>query len=574
MEVSLELERQPDAARMTLPRMLDDLASRHGRAPALRVAGEGGETVRELDYETLREDAHALARGLVGTGVGKGTRVAVWMGNNPDWVVAAFAVSLAGGVLVPLNTFATADERSFILRHSDAAVLLMQPTLLGRDLVAELLAAHPALPGATPGRLRCADLPCLRAIHVLGDAAAARGGIGPWSSLLAAGADVEPSLLAAIADEVHPSDDAVLIYTSGTTAHPKGVLHMQRAPVIQSWRFGESMGLCPDDLMLTAQPFFWTAGITMSLGAALTSGTPLLLEEKFDAGRFLELVETCRVTTLNAWPHQEKAMAEHPDAARRDLRSLRHIEFSSPLAPLAGLERDEWGTYGSYGASETFTLSSSLPASAPAALRRDTSGRPLPGMQLKIVDPETGLDLTEPGQQGEIAVRGITFMRGYYKVAPELYLDDHGFFHTQDGGHFDEDGYLHWSGRLSNLIKTGGANVSPLEIESALADREELRIAQAVGVPHPVLGEVIVLCVVPAQGAQVDAAALIEHLRARLARYKVPRHVLQFGADELAFTSNQKLQVGALRDQALRRLEAEGVTLEGVTYRPAAPVGA
>ena len=261
-------------------------------------------------------------------------------------------------------------------------------------------------------------------------------------------------------------------------------------------------------------------------------------------------------------------MAEHPDAKTRVLGSLKHIEFSSPLAPLAGLESDEWGAYGSYGLSETFTLASSLPASAPADLRKRTSGRPLPGMQLKIVDPETGSDVIEAGRAGEIAVRGVTFMRGYYKVDPEFVLDEHGFFHTQDGGHFDDDGYLHWSGRLSNLIKTGGANVSPLEIETALGQREDLRIAQAVGIPHPVLGEVIVLCVVEARGARVDDDELIAHLKARLAVYKVPKHVLRFSADELAFTSNQKLQVGELRELALARLEAEGVTLEGFTYAP------
>jgi len=567
MEVPLELARQPDASRMTLACLLEDVCERFGTNAALRVSGQGGAIDRVLSYTDLRREAVRVARGLVGAGVGKGTHVALLMGNNPDWVLSAFAVGLVGGVLVPVNTFATPDERAFILRHSDAAVLLIQRELLGKDLVADLTATHPEIATGAAGRLRVPSLPCLRSVFCLG-ADERAGGAQPWTELISAGKDVDPELVEAMAAEVHPTDDGVLIYTSGTTAHPKGVLHMQRAAVIQSWRFGESMALGEDDLMLTAQPFFWTAGITMSLGAALTSGATLLLEEKFDAERFLELVEACRVTTLNAWPHQEKAMAEHPSAATRDLGSLRHIEFSSPLAPLAGLEKDEWGTYGSYGLSETFTLSSSLPASAPAELRSRTSGRPLPGMQVKIVDPETGEDLPEPGQKGEIAVRGATFMRGYYKVAPELYLDDNGFFHTQDGGHFDADGYLHWSGRLSNLIKTGGANVSPLEIESALADRDELRIAQAVGVPHPVLGEVIVLCVVAATDAEVDDAALHAVLAERLAVYKRPKLILEFGADDLAFTANAKLQVGELKERAIARLQGDGATIQGVTSRP------
>ena len=183
-------------------------------------------------------------------------------------------------------------------------------------------------------------------------------------------------------------------------------------------------------------------------------------------------------------------------------------------------------------------------------------------------NPESG-EVLPTGESGEIAVKGVTFMRGYYKVDPEKVVDGNGFFRTQDGGSLDAEGRLHWTGRLSNLIKTGGANVSPLEIETALADRDELRIAQAVGVPHPVLGEVIVLCVVPARDAEIDEAALQAHLKERLAVYKRPKHILQFTPDELAFTANAKLQVGELKERAIARLEAENVTIEDVTYKPA-----
>jgi fatty-acyl-CoA synthase len=383
--------------------------------------------------------------------------------------------------------------------------------------------------------------------------------------LLALGEDVSEELLDAIGEEVAPSDDAMIIYTSGTTAHPKGILHSQRAPVIQSWRFAEDMQLTPEDVVFTAQPFFWTAGIAMSLGASLAAGARLLTLEIFEAERALEVIEGEKVTTLHAWPHQEKALAEHPSAAQRDLGSLCKVEFSSPMAALAGLEQDAWGTYGSYGMSETFTLASSLPAWTPADLRAKTSGKPLPGMQLRIVDVESGWPLA-PGESGEIAVKGATFMRGYYKVDPEHYLDEEGFFRTQDGGFIDPDGYLHWKGRLSNLIKTGGANVSPLEIENTLGSRSDIRLALAVGVPHPALGEVIVLCAVPAAGAERDADEIRSVLRSSLAAYKVPRCVLFFAADELQYTGTQKVQVGPLRDAVLARLEAEGAEIEGHRY--------
>jgi acyl-CoA synthetase (AMP-forming)/AMP-acid ligase II len=560
------LRLQPDTSRYCAPRFLEDVAGRGGDRTAIRFEGW------DLSYRALERQARDLARGLLAMGIGKGTRVAVLMANRPEWVVASFAVGLVGGVLIPVNTFATPDERAYILRHSDAAWLLMQPRLLERDLVRELTERHPEIASAAPGALHCPSLPSLRGVAVLEDSAC-QGAMQGVSDLVAAGKDVPETLLDAVAAEVGPSDDGVIIYTSGTTAHPKGVLHFQRAPVIQSWRFAEYMALTPDDVVWTAQPFFWTAGMAMSLGATLAAGACLVLQETFEAGAALEAIAREGATTVHAWPHQEKAMAEHPRAAGTDLSRVTKVEFSSPLAPLAGLEKDAWGTYGSYGLSETFTLASALPASAPADLRKETSGRPLPGMEIRILDTETGAP--QPvGEKGEVAVRGVTLMRGYYKVDPELYLDADGFFRTQDGGWLDADGYLHWTGRLGNLIKTGGANVSPLEIERAVealvAASDDLRVCLAVGVPHPVLGEAIVMCAVRAEGAALDEAAREQQLRAklreRLAAYKVPKRVLFFDAEDLSYTANQKIQVAALRDAALARLQRDAVEIEGVRY--------
>ncbi len=303
----------------------------------------------------------------------------------------------------------------------------------------------------------------------------------------------------------------------------------------------------------------------MSLGATLAAGACLLLQETFDAGAALDLIESERATAVHAWPHQEKALAEHPDAARRHLESVRKVEFSSPLAPLAGIERDEWGTHAAYGLSETFTIASALPARASAESRRGSSGKPLPGMVVQIVDLQTGEPLDED-VEGEIAVRGATLMRGYYKVEPELYLDESGFFRTQDGGWLDKDGHLHWSGRLSNLIKTGGANVSPLEIETALGGYPGLAACLAVGVAHPTLGEVVVLCAVPVEGAALDGEEIRAFLRGRLAAYKVPRRVLLFRESEISYTGSQKIQAGTLRDAALRRLAEERAEIDGFRY--------
>lgn len=558
VDSDLGLEAAPDRSHHTLPAFLREVASRHGDRTALRF---GDET---LGFRDLERRARSVAKGLVASGVGKGTRVGVLMANRPEWAVAAFGAALAGGVVVPVNTYATDEERDYILRHSDTAVLLMQRGLLQHDFPRALARRHPALGEGEPGRVRCPALPFLRAAFALGIEEPV-GAVAPWAALEAAGEGVGDDLLDQIAAEVTPADDGIVIYTSGTTAHPKGVLHYQRAPVIQSWRFAQDLGLTPEDVVWTAQPFFWTAGVCMSLGASLAAGATLLLQEVFEPGAAIAAIARHRATIVHAWPHQEKAIAEHPDASPETLGSARKVNFQSPLAPVVGLEKDEWGTSGTYGLSETFTLASAIPAAAPAERREATSGLPLPGMQLRIVDPESGSPLP-PGEKGEIAVRGVTFMRGYYKVEPELYLDGDGFFHTQDGGHLDTEGYLHWSGRLGNLVKTGGANVSPVEIERALDQLPGLRAGLAVGVPHPVLGELLVLCAVPIPGAELDAETIRAHLRERLSAYKVPRVVLFFGEDELQFTGNQKIQLGPLREAARARLERDGVEVAGHRY--------
>jgi len=544
--------------RLSLGRFLGQVAREHAGRPAIRFEG------RTTSYAELERKSRQLARALVGAGVVKGARVAVQMSNRPEWVVSAFAVGLVGGVLVPVNTFATREDLRYVLRHSDASMLLMQPELRGHRYLADLLGDYPAIARGRPGALRCVDLPQLRRVACLG-IDAPRGGVETWGQLLALEEGVTDELLDAASAEVEPCDDGLLIYTSGTMATPKGVLHTQRAAVLQAWRFADMLRFGPDERVYTTYPFFWTAGIAMSIGATLAAGGRLLLQETFEPGAALELIESERATTIHAWPHQHKALGEHPSAPSRDLSSVRKLALSSPLAPLAGIEKDEYSTGASYGLSETFTIASALPADSPLELRKSTHGRPLPGMRLRILDPASGEPLPV-GQSGEIAVKGVAFMRGYHKVPPESYLDPDGFFRTQDGGWIDSQGYLHWTGRLSNILKTGGANVSPVEIESAVAGHPDVKVGVAVGVPHPTLGDAIVLCVVPTEGATLEEEPMRDFLRQRLAAYKVPKRVLVFREDELSYTANQKVQSAPLKEAALAKLRELGVEIDGHRY--------
>ena len=548
----------PGDPRLTLPGFLREIAERHGPREAI-VSRE-----RRVSYAELESEARALARGLVGAGVVKGAHVALWMANRPEWVIAAFAVGLVGGVLVPVNTFATRRERDHVLRHGDASMLLMQSTLLSHRYLDDLLADHAGIASGRAGRLRVPALPQLRRVFGL-ELREARGGVEPWSALLALGEGVSDALLDALAAEVRPSDDGLVIYTSGTTAEPKGVVHTQRAPVLQAWRYADVFRFAREDRVYTTYPFFWTAGIAMSIGGTLAAGGCLLVEDHFDPGSALDLIERERATTVHAWPHQQKAMGEHASAATRDITSVRKIDFAGPLAKLAGIREDVFGIGASYGLTETFTIASALPTDAPLAARRASNGPALPGTQIRIIDPVTGAPLAA-GEEGEIAVKGATLMRGYHKVLPEQVFDAEGWFHTQDGGHLDVEGLLHWSGRISHLIKTGGANVSPVEIQELLESHTELRLGIPVGVPHPTLGEAIVLCAVAVDGCDPREDDVRAWLRERLAAYKVPRRVLFFRPGELAYTANQKVQVAPLRDAALRRLRAEGAVIDGHRY--------
>jgi acyl-CoA synthetase (AMP-forming)/AMP-acid ligase II len=536
------------AGDLTHGRFIAQVAERYPANEAL-VFGD-----RRLTYAQLHDEVRAFGKGLLALGVTKGAKVAVMLGNRPEFVVAAYGSALVGAVAVPVSTLAAADERDYILGHCDAAVLVTQASLLDRRFVDELVADHPGIGDAEPGRISVAAFPHLRRVVCVG-APSGRPSVEGWDDVVAAGAAVADDVLDAAAASVVPSDDALIIYTSGTTAHPKAVLHRHRGPVVQSWRWREQLALDPSDRVWSPFPFFWTAGLAFVLGGTLASGACFVCQEAFDPGEALELLERERITTVHTFPHSAAALVEHEDAPKRDLSSLRRVAQDSALRRLARIEGDPGDPRAAYGLTETFTICTSIPSNSPIELRETTHGVTLPGMAIRIVDPDSGEPLGM-GETGEIAVRGVTLMRGYYKVDPEECFDEDGWFRTKDSGHVDEAGYLHWHGRLSGLIKTAGANVSPAEVEAAVANWGRLKLGSVVGVPHPRFGEAVVLCAVRSLDP-VSAEDITGHLRGVLASYKVPRRVLFFDDEELTYTGSQKVRLEDLRSLAARRV-AEG----------------
>ncbi|MGY5207330.1 AMP-binding protein [Nocardia gipuzkoensis] len=546
------LSDEPGLGPLTLPGFLREVTERYGGREALVAHTDTG--VIRWTYAELWERATEVARALRACGVGKDSRVGVLMTNRPEWLSAVFGASLAGAVAVAFSTFSSPAELDHLLRLSGVSVLLVERTVANKDFAAVLTGLEPAIGAASPGAVRSAAYPFLRHLAVVGDPVPG-GAIDSWSTFLARGHAEPPALVEATAATVQPSDTAVLFFSSGTTSKPKGIRSAHRGVAIQMWRFRRMFGFGPDDDVRcwTANGFFWSGNFGQALGATLAAGGSLVLQSTFDAAAAVDLMRAERVNFPVAWPHQWAQLEGAPNWSTTDLSSLRFVDVKTPAArhPRVSTTWTEPGH--AYGNTETFTITTCFPACTPEDEIAGSSGRPLPGNTVKIVDPLTGGVLAR-GERGEICVKGPTLMLGYLGTALDETLDADGYFHTGDGGYLDDADRLYWDGRLTDIIKTGGANVSPLEVDEALIRFPGVKVARTVGVPHETLGEVVVACVVPHTGATVDGAQLRAFLRERLASYKVPRHVLLFAEEDIALTGSAKIKSSDLRQLAAKRL--------------------
>lgn len=521
---------------VTLGGLLREISARDPEHDAIVTSTE------RLTFRELRDRSERIARALVAHGAGKSSRVAILLPNGPDWVAAYFGVTMIGAVAITLNTFAPDDDIEYMVGHSDAQMLLTNERLIDRLQESELLRRHPLLvPGASASRDDA--LPAfVRAFHA------------DDGSFLSAGEEVSEATLAAMAQQVEPDDDAMIMFTSGSTGRSKGVLHVHRAVCIQCWRWAVVEDHSPSDRVWTTAPFFWSSGLVRSMGGPLAAGATLVLQEHFEPGAALELLERERVTTILSRPHLDLRMLEQPSFADHDLSSVRKVYEQSPLRQRLLPGEVVSGHTGAYGMTETMTIVS---YGRDEVAERVGHGGVLPGMTVRIVDPETGA-VTPLGTAGRICLRGATLMRGYVMQTSDDVFDDDGFFATSDSGFLDERGRLHWTGRLDNVIKVAGVNVSPIDVERQLAGWDRLHAFSVFPLPHPTLGAALILCAAPGDSidgvAPVDEDQIREHLRGKLATYQLPRRIVLVSADDVPFTSTLKVNVKALQTLALERL--------------------
>jgi acyl-CoA synthetase (AMP-forming)/AMP-acid ligase II len=534
----------------TLPVFLRTLAQRF---PSRTLIVSDGERPTFAEVEAR---SRALARGLVAQGIGKGTRVGLLMPNRADWVIAYFALARIGALCVPLNTFYQTKELEWTVRHADLSHLLTYARFMSHDYLARLEAALPGLAAQNAERpLYLSSAPYLRAIHVWGEheRAWARGG---EAALVACGerAGIDDAFLERIEGGVMPADAGLIVYSSGSVAEPKGAIHTHGTLVRHSFNLADSFRVEDGDVLYSPMPFFWIGGLATGLFMVMHCGGTLVTHGVFEPEATLELLERERVTVVMGWPHYGKTMSQHPTFARRDLSAIRRSNMPDIQVPgkqPPEIRSNSLGMTETCGPHTNFDAYVSLPEK-----RRGTFGKALEGVSHKIVDPATGRTLP-PGEEGEICVRGYSVMQGLYKVEREQAFDPDGFYHTGDAGWFDADGWLYFKGRLGEMVKTGGANVTPTEVETVLLTYPEVLEAYVTGIPDADRGQLVVAAVVPRVGHSIDADTLRARLKSDLSAYKVPRHIWVCAKEELPFTDSGKVRKPQLAER-IAQLVSEG----------------
>ncbi|WP_374585602.1 class I adenylate-forming enzyme family protein [Pseudoduganella sp.] len=503
----------------TLGHLVARSARRNGAAPALLENG------RSMSYAQLDEDSNRFAHYLLASGLQPGDKVAMLSPNSMDFMVAAFGILKAGMVWVPVNALLSPTEVAYIVQHAEARLLVVDAQL----------AAHPAWSAALPAL----GVPLL---HCATDGLApgATGATRSLSQALAGQPATPP------AQEIEENALALIMYTSGTTGNPKGAMHSHRSVLAAVMSNAVTVSIVPQDVLSAILPLFHCAQFSMA-AAGLACGAAISLSRGFDPAAVLATLARDRVTLMAALPAMYGALLQHPARAQHDLSALRLAIYA--MAPMAlellrRLMQDFCPRFAlGSGQTEMFPMTVYFPPEQQHRIG-NCWGQATPVNDTAIMDADGRL--LGKGMVGEIVHRGPNAMLGYFKD-PEATaaVRRFGWHHTGDLGMWDDDGYLHFKGRLKDMIKTGGENVPAIRVEEALLGHPAVAMAAVVGLPHSEWIEAVTafVCLKPGQAA--DADSLREHCRATLAGFEIPKHIAI--VETLPMTSTGKIQKHVLR---------------------------
>ena len=508
----------------TLADLLFEQAARHGANLAV-ICGE-----RQITYAELALRAGRIAAGLRQRGISRHDRVGLLMNNRLEWLEVFFGAAIVGATLVAFSTWSKRAELEWLLGDADLRVLFTLDRFGEQNFSEDLPAIAPSLPTI-----------------MLGDIAAS--GAQPYAEF---GAD--PAFAQALPPGEGPSaaDEAIIIYTSGSSSRPKAVPLAHYGIIENGFNIGERQGYTPDDRVLLAPPLFWSYGSANALSATLTHGAALVLQSRFEPAEAIDLIERHRCTALYTLPAITAAITAHASFRPARTQSLRTgLTIGAPQDLLAAA-RDLGATEicNVYGQTESYGNCCVTPHDWPLERRAQCQGLPLPGVTIRIVHSETGAALP-PGEDGLIEVRGYV-TRGYGESSAQLTAEaftPDGFFRTGDMGHLTATGELVFVGRTTEMIKKGGINISPAEVEDMLMRHPAVSQVGVVGVPDQLQGELLAAFIVLRPGHEVTRESMAAHCRATASRYKVP-DIIEFRT-ELPITATGKLMRRELKQLAV-----------------------
>jgi acyl-CoA synthetase (AMP-forming)/AMP-acid ligase II len=543
----------------TLPALLGAIARSGGERDFLTLND------RRVTYADADRISAEWARGLLALGAGKAARIGLLMPNGPDWVLAFLAGARAGALTVTLSTFYQAPEISWGVRHNDVDTLLICDRYLNHDYIERLERALPGLSGHTTPDLYLPTHPYLRRIIVWGDCDRPWALKGPQALSQAAAKkpQIDAAFLSQVEANIAPADALAIICTSGSTAEPKAVVHTHGAALRAVHKFAHYLDLQAGDRSYSGQPFFWIGGLNMNLLPSMFLGACICFSDSPAPADIAKTILAEKVTRLSLWPAQVAGLIDY---ARRE-----GVRFESIRVGMSAI-RDKNGKVipkerraaGAMGMTESFGMHSMEVESTPAPPGKGGNwGRRVPGVERRVVDPKTRRPLPV-GEIGELEIRGFTLMQGYYKrEREEAFLPD-GFFATGDLAALDEDDYVYFHGRNTEMIKTSGANVAPREVEIALQALRGVKEAIVFAIPDPVKGEIVCAFVVPGDDAPADPAALQAGLRTEISAYKIPQEMAFIAWEDVPRTGSLKPLKNELRAMMLERIRARG----GATQEP------
>ena len=507
----------------TIARVVREQAATRGLHPVLVCDRE------HISYLEAERRSARLARGLISVGAGKGTHVGLLYPNGVAFLVGMLAAARTGAVVVPFSTFATAREIHQQLIASDIEILLATESFRSHDY-----------------RQRLADVledpsvnaPQLRDVFV--DDGRFAGRIDRLADT------VDDGLLRALEDDVEGSDTLAIVYTSGTTSAPKGVVHTHSALLNHQRNLNAIRGLGADEKLFCNSPFFWIGGFGFALLATLVAGCTLVCSNADDASEVLDLLAAEKPTMTNGFAAAVADLARHPSFPGRDLSSMTRGNLY-PIMPERARPKDPELRHNMLGMTEagSVLLISDDESDQPEA-RRGSYGKPAPGFDTKIIDPDRG-GRVAVGEAGELCIRGPYVMQGYYGRSREECFDREGWFHTGDLVREDIDGFVYYIGRRGAMIKTAGANVSPTEVQEAIHRVTGGVVSHVVGIADQERGQLVAAVLVLEPGVVLDEAALRRELKAELSAYKIPKRFARLAPAEVPLLASGKVDLQRLR---------------------------